>query len=199
MNVTISDLRTAVLAAINEVSGEQWTNAQLDLAINASHREIARHLIELEPSYLVTSGTISKVAGTVAYSLASFTDFYLLNQLLTSSDVEYPHYRPTIGMGYVFRHNTLYIYPTGLSDTMTLWYNYQVSDLTDASPTMPLPDACKNAVVFGAAMLLKGQDSGFKHAQWLASMYAIGRAGMTSLVGRSSSNVGYSEVRRQSY
>lgn len=162
MSITIATLRTKTLNYINEDSGTPWSSTVLDSTINVAQREIALWLIRHEPSFLVSSTTISRTNGTASYSLPS--GFVSVRSVLNGSMMIIPqinHLTREDRTGWYLSGNYIVLQPDTITETVTLEYHTLPDDLSDENTTSVLPDACEDMIAIRAGVILKGMDEEF--------------------------------------
>jgi hypothetical protein len=168
MTATLATLRSRVRDRLDEASARHWTDAQLNGWVNDGAEDIAR-----QTESLLAIGTVSAVAGTQTYSLASLTpspirlhriefqptglstkypleyrDFGVMDDtwgLTQSSHTGIPRYWTAWGF---HPSMTLYLYPTpSQTGTIRLFYYRLPARRSNDGDTIEVPDGWENLVV----------------------------------------------------
>lgn len=168
MTATLAQLRSRVRDRLDEASARHWTNAQIDSWINDGAEDIAR-----VTESLLATGTISAVAGTQTYSLASLTPspirIHRIEYQRTGETTKYPleardfsvmddtwglsqsthSGTPAYWTAWGFHPSmTLYLYPTpNAAGTIRLFYYRLPTRRSSDGDTIEIPDGWENLAV----------------------------------------------------
>ena len=197
MAKTLKDVRDHVRVYLDEVSAADWTDAQINRAINNAYLDHYTDVVMVYEDYYSTNALTGTVAGQQEYALPD--DFYKIRRVelnyepsnpnaisnravkVTIDDVLRdlgnqglsltPHSRP----GYYIRGNNIGFIPipteTG-DNCLSIWYITTIDDLSVDSDTLNLPFADNYAsnIALGAAgeLLRKGQQEEAVAAKYLS-------------------------------
>lgn len=178
---TLAYLRTRVRLFIDEPQQANYTDANIDVAINTAQQEVATEISLVDEKWFVnpTPTVITSVAGQRFYPLA--TDFWKMTRLEDATtglrlefndfaaqnnffaDAVPPLVAPNqIGYGMSIVGNSLAITPTPSSSGITAqyWYCPILPDMVDDSDTSQIPPMFNDLLAIQAAidMLISDED-----------------------------------------
>jgi hypothetical protein len=199
MATTLTNLQDLTLAYVNEPTGTFANTTYLNPMINAAYHDIAEWLLQIDNSFLVTSTTISRTSGTMAYSMTGFTLTFLSALRVedtnhsTIPEIDGSKYS-TYDNGWWIWANSIYFWPDTVTETDTLYYNYFPVELSGATDAILLPDYFKQAIALGAAMKLKALDEEEVGFGLVGNLYERELTKITNVLGARSSHGIHSTV-----
>lgn len=170
MSITLAGLKTKVLNSINEQAGTPHSDDQLIAAINAAQRTVGLWLNVLNRTFLGKSASITaSPAGTFALP----SDFDMAFLVLDESENELPEITINdkgMKVGYYFLGTNLYIVPTTLTATITLYYTPILDDLS-GTDTSSIPDQFEYMMIHYAAAELNARLNDYDAFRLRMEMY----------------------------
>jgi hypothetical protein len=181
--ITLAGLKTKVLNSINEQAGKPHSDTQLTESINYAQRTVSLWLNSLNKTFL---GTSSVITASPAGTFALPSDFDMAYLVLDSADNELPEISINDKgwkSGYYFTGTNLYVVPTTLTATITLYYTPILDDLTTGDSS-DIPIQFEWMTVFLATAELNRRMNDFDAFRSAMEMYEREQKDMQSRVRR---------------